>query len=47
MDNDYSFRSCGAKISLYYDQPRPTAYVTYCYSAGQTVALVANCPNCN
>ena len=23
-----------------------TAYVTYCHAAGQTVALIANCPNC-
>ena len=22
-----------------------TAYVTHCHSAGQTLALVANCPN--
>ena len=25
----------------------PTAYVAHCHSAGQTVALVANRPNCN
>ena len=25
----------------------PTAYVTHCHSVGQTVALVANHPNCN
>ena len=35
------------KKSVYYDQPRPTAYVPHCHSARQTVALVANRPNCN